>query len=140
MTSKGYHHTKKARNKIRKAMMGNTHGVGYKATEKRKRQISKRMTGSKHPMWKGGKTILHGGYIGIKDRKNPMAGKHGYVREQRLVMAKKLGRLLKRGEEVHHINGNKLDNRIENLELLSTSEHSKRSYQNRKINNLGQLI
>lgn len=46
-----------------------------------------------------------------------------YKMQHRENMENYLGRKLKRKEIVHHINGNKIDNRIENLEIIKQSEH-----------------
>lgn len=78
------------------------------------------------PNWKGGRTIWNN-HIYIFKPEHPCATQTGYVQESRLVMEKVLGRYLKPSPEeiVHHKNGNPLDNRPENLEVISQSEHGK---------------
>lgn len=45
--------------------------------------------------------------------------------EHRYVMEQYIGRKLERSEYIHHINGNKLDNRIENLKIMSPQQHNR---------------
>lgn len=83
--------------------------------------------GTKHPRWKGG-TKNWAGYVLVKIQPDnlyySMARKTGYIYEHRYVVAQHLGRLLTSIEVVHHKNGIKTDNRIENLELMSSrAEH-----------------
>lgn len=72
---------------------------------------------------KGYKTRNAEGYVMVMCKGHPGGTGHGYVYEHRLVMEKHLGRLLEQSEHVHHINENKADNRLENLALVSHSEH-----------------
>lgn len=75
--------------------------------------------GAESGNWKGGR-IISNGYVLIWDSE-----KAKYIREHRKVMEEYIGRGLLPSEDVHHINGIKTDNRIENLLLLSKSSHSK---------------
>lgn len=75
--------------------------------------------------FKNAKTITDDGYIIItplKKDKKYIARKKNRMLEHRLIMSKHLKRKLKLNEYVHHINGIRNDNRIENLELWSSSQ------------------
>jgi hypothetical protein len=77
--------------------------------------------GDKHPNWRGGRIKDESGYVRVKVQDHPTANGAGYIPEHRLVMERHLGRYLLPLETVHHINGVRDDNRIENLELWSHS-------------------
>ncbi len=59
----------------------------------------------------------------IYSPEHPNCDKHGYVREHRKNIELKIGRYLKLSEIVHHIDGNTLNNNIENLKLMTKKEH-----------------
>ena len=73
--------------------------------------------------WKGGRCRTGNGHIYCYAPDHQFANDGGYVMEHRLMMEQNLGRLLTPDEVVHHKNGKKDDNRIENLEVMSRSEH-----------------
>lgn len=76
-------------------------------------------SGSKGSNWKGGKKKNKKGYILVLDKENG-----GYILEHRRIMENFIGRRLDNSEVVHHINGDKDDNRIENLKVMTNAEHT----------------
>jgi HNH endonuclease len=79
---------------------------------------AKNQYGEKNNQWKGGRTLDGNGYIQIKDFTFPeMLNKQGYVAEHRIVMAKYFNRPLTKDETVHHIDGDKTNNKLGNLQF-----------------------
>jgi len=90
--------------------------------------ITNRLTGHKPFNYKGG-ILKHKGYILILSKNHPFGDRDGYVYQHRLVMEEKIGRFLEKKEVVHHINGIRHDNRIQNLELKqSQADHMREHY------------
>jgi hypothetical protein len=94
-------------------------------------KMSDETRGKMKPIWEAmgnarrkGRKKQSGGYIAVYCPNHSKAN-HGYVLEHRLVMEQSIGRILSPDEYVHHINGDKTDNRIENLKLTNRSEHAK---------------
>ena len=61
-------------------------------------------------------------YKSVKAPNHPNATSNGSILEHRLVMSEMIGRALQPSENVHHKNGDRMDNRPENLELWNTSQ------------------
>lgn len=78
-------------------------------------------TGNKNPNWKNGYISKHGYHIKHSDGKDYLV--------HREIMEKYLGRPLKKEEIIHHLNGIKNDNRIENLCIVSRNNHDTHSYE-----------
>lgn len=80
------------------------------------RMLSPYRTGKLHPKFKTGYSMNTNGYV-----------RNGITRQyrHREIMESFIGRKLLRSEVVHHKNHNKLDNSIENLEILTSSEHTR---------------
>ena len=73
-----------------------------------------------------GHTKIHSsGYIMAYVPDHPRATAEGYLHEHVVIMERAIGRYLEPDEVVHHINRDKTDNRLENLQLMKRSEHSR---------------
>ena len=134
-------HTEESKEKMRQAKKGHNKGTnnpfyGKKHTEESRKKMSLahkgKHRGEKNQNWKGGKYISQGGYVMAYCPDHPTClqrnSRSNYVFEHRLVMEKYLGRYLESHEIVHHIDGDKQNNHIENLRLFDTKEHKTRSW------------
>jgi len=80
------------------------------------KRLEKRKSLAASPKVEAGDKRTCGGYVVIWDG-------YKWLREHRIIFEQILGRKLLKEEVVHHRNGNKSDNRIENLQLLAHTNH-----------------
>jgi len=100
-------------------------GIFYKMSENgicsllRRRGIKshKNIFGDRNPNYKGG--FLY------KEGRKMIRINGKYIYEYTYIMEQHIGRKLTKGEVIHHINGNVNDNKIDNLQLMTVSEHMK---------------
>ena len=86
-----------------------------------KQRFCSRACGGKQRRSEGGRSKNLDGYVLIRQ---PYGSKPVYKMEHRIVMEQHLGRVLTAKENVHHKNGVRGDNRIENLELWGVTQPS----------------
>ena len=79
------------------------------------------------PNWKGGRYIDAHGYVMVHVGKNlEVKSKwESYQKEHVVVMEEQLGRKLTKDECVHHIDGNRQNNKLENLVVIPSNKHHK---------------
>ncbi len=78
---------------------------------------------TKTPNWNGGIHVKSTGYVEVYAPDHPRANGRPYIYQHILVMEKHIGRYLEKDEVVHHIDGNKSNNDISNLRLMTNREH-----------------
>lgn len=98
--------------------------AGKKLSKEHRLNLSKAhkgISGERHPQWKGGKPYTSDAKTGYLIQWN---GPNKKIYQHRKVMEEHLGRKLKKGEVVHHKDGNPANNSIENLMLFANErEH-----------------
>lgn len=99
--------------------------------------------GPQNPIWKSDEKISVYGYVLVRCLDHPFANVDGFVFEHRLVAEKYLlndensveidgKRYLRRDYDVHHIDGDKKNNSLDNLMVLTRGEHMSLHHRNRR--------
>lgn len=121
------HLTDKAKSRIsdsKKGCPGARKGVKVSDETRRKMSIAKIGKYTVKSKYGGHTKIRSDGYRFVYVPTHPHATKEGYVMEHILVMEEHIGRYLKKDEVVHHKNHNRIDNSINNLQLMTFKEHA----------------
>lgn len=96
--------------------------------------------GSRNGRWNSGRMLSSHGYVLVRvGHSHPLAFGNGYVYEHHLAWCAAGNAVPGLGEVVHHKNDDKTDNRLENLELVSSSEHMAHHALQRERDELGRF-
>lgn len=87
------------------------------------KQALRARTGRKNANWRAGLTINAGGYLEFTA--SPANGEHAGRYLHQVIAEYKIGRALRPGEHVHHVDENKLNNDPNNIEVMTASEHAR---------------
>lgn len=96
---------------------------GKAMSAEHRRKISEAQAGERGNNWQGGRVVREGRVLVCVGRGHPLADVYGYAYEHRVVASEMLGRPLREDEHVHHIDLDPMNNAIENLAVMSNSQH-----------------
>lgn len=96
--------------------------------------------GQNHPRWRGGVAVSSHGYLKVQvGKEHPLADPNGYAYAHVLVWVAAGNEKPRANESLHHTDEDKRNNRIENLELLTRSDHATHHTERRQRDQFGRM-
>lgn len=96
-------------------------GCGQRCRSRQSRFLGEHYHGKANPAWRGGRRLNTNGYVLILAHGHHLADCDGYVFEHRLIAERKLGRRLNPKEVIHHIDGDRTNNKPDNLMVCASA-------------------